>query len=46
MIEFARGEFARQKDVTDLRMIRYLLSTGKTDFERFGKQTSGGQGMG
>ena len=34
MREYARGEFERQKDVEDLRKIRYLLSTGKAEFDR------------
>ena len=34
MREYARAEFERQKDVEDLRKIRYLLSTGKAEFDR------------
>lgn len=41
MKKFAREEFEQHKAVEDLRKIRYLLSTGKTDFERLGKQVSG-----
>lgn len=41
MEEYAREEFERHKAVEDLRKIRYLLSTGKTEFERLGKQVSG-----
>jgi len=41
---YAREEFERQREVVDLRKVRYLLSTGKTEFERLGKQVSGGGG--
>ena len=41
MKRYAREEFERHKDVHDSRKIRYLLSTGKTEFERLGKQVSG-----
>ena len=34
MREYARAEFERQKEVDDLRKIRYLLSTGKVEFDR------------
>lgn len=34
MREYARAEFERQKEVEDLRKIRYLLSTGKAEFDR------------
>ena len=34
MREYARAEFERQKGVEDLRKIRYLLSTGKAEFDR------------
>ncbi|EFQ99819.1 hypothetical protein MGYG_02831 [Nannizzia gypsea CBS 118893] len=30
---FARGEFERHRNVTDAGHIRYLLSTGKTEFD-------------
>ncbi|EFX05217.1 complex 1 lyr protein [Grosmannia clavigera kw1407] len=30
---YARGEFERNRDVTDLAHIRYLVSTGKTEWE-------------
>lgn len=30
---FARAEFERHRNVTDLSHIRYLLSTGKTEWE-------------
>ncbi|ODH50265.1 hypothetical protein GX48_03537 [Paracoccidioides brasiliensis] len=33
MRSFARHEFERHKDVTDLTHIRFLISTGKTEFE-------------
>jgi Complex 1 protein (LYR family) len=32
-ISWARGEFERNKDVSDITQIRYLISTGKTEFE-------------
>ncbi|KAL8707790.1 MAG: hypothetical protein Q9220_007242 [cf. Caloplaca sp. 1 TL-2023] len=34
MKTFAREEFERHRAVTDETKIRYLLSTGKTEFER------------
>ena len=34
MRDYARAEFERQKEVEDLRQIRYLLSTGKAEFDR------------
>ncbi|KAL8927922.1 MAG: hypothetical protein Q9172_001148 [Xanthocarpia lactea] len=34
MKKFAREEFERHRAVTDDSKIRYLVSTGKTDFER------------
>lgn len=33
MRTFARGEFERNKFVHDLGHIRYLISTGKTQFD-------------
>ncbi|KAJ5096053.1 hypothetical protein NUU61_005409 [Penicillium alfredii] len=30
---YARQEFERHREVTDLQHIRYLLSTGKSEFE-------------
>ncbi|KAF2427546.1 hypothetical protein EJ08DRAFT_352696 [Tothia fuscella] len=33
MRSFARGEFGRYKDVTDIGHIRYLISSGKTQFD-------------
>ena len=40
MREYARAEFERQKGVEDLRKIRYLLSTGKAEFDRLMGQVS------
>ena len=37
---YAREEFERQRDVEDLRIIRYLLSTGKVEFDRLMGQIS------
>lgn len=34
MQSYAREEFERQKEVTDLRRIRYLLSTGRAEWKR------------
>ncbi|KAJ5201877.1 uncharacterized protein N7498_006540 [Penicillium cinerascens] len=31
--DYARREFERHREVTDLAHIRYLLSTGKSEFE-------------
>ncbi|KAI2238729.1 hypothetical protein LOZ13_003691, partial [Ophidiomyces ophidiicola] len=31
--QFARQEFERNKSVTDLTHIRYLISTGKAEFD-------------
>ncbi|KAK2766679.1 hypothetical protein FQN54_005992 [Arachnomyces sp. PD_36] len=33
LIHYARHEFERNRDVTDLTQIRYLISTGKTEFD-------------
>ncbi|KAH7131879.1 hypothetical protein B0J11DRAFT_612073 [Dendryphion nanum] len=33
MRQFARSEFEQQKNVTDLGHIRYLISSGKTQFD-------------
>lgn len=41
MKQYAREEFEQHRAVEDLRKIRYLLSTGRTEFERLGKQVSG-----
>ncbi|KAI0804453.1 complex 1 LYR protein [Xylaria sp. FL0933] len=38
---FARAEFERHKDVTDLDHIRYLLSTGKTEWESMERYIGG-----
>lgn len=32
-ISYAKNEFARNKHVTDITQIRYLVSTGKTEFD-------------
>jgi hypothetical protein len=32
-ISYAKNEFSRNKQVTDITHIRYLVSTGKTEFE-------------
>ena len=32
-IAYAKKEFARNKHVTDITQIRYLVSTGKTEFD-------------
>ncbi|RMZ80722.1 hypothetical protein DV738_g2598, partial [Chaetothyriales sp. CBS 135597] len=34
LLAYAKGEFARHKHVTDLSQIRYLISTGKTEFDQ------------
>lgn len=41
MKKYAREEFEQHRGVEDVRKIRYMLSTGKTEFERLGKQVSG-----
>ncbi|GAB7326312.1 hypothetical protein MBLNU13_g10285t1 [Cladosporium sp. NU13] len=33
LLDFARGEFEQHRHVTDLGHIRYLISTGKTQFD-------------
>ncbi|KAF1973990.1 hypothetical protein BU23DRAFT_462800 [Bimuria novae-zelandiae CBS 107.79] len=33
MVQFARSEFEKHRHVTDLSHIRYLISTGKTQFD-------------
>lgn len=40
MKRYAKEEFKRQRDVEDLRIIRYLLSTGKVEFDRLIGQVS------
>ena len=32
-LAYAKGEFERHKNVTDITQIRYLISTGKTEFD-------------
>lgn len=41
MKRYAREEFEQHRGVEDLRKIRYLLSIGKTEYERLGKEVSG-----
>lgn len=36
-LAYARGEFERNRHVHDLTQIRYLISTGKTEFETMGR---------
>ncbi|KAI1383995.1 complex 1 protein-domain-containing protein [Hypoxylon trugodes] len=38
---FARAEFERHRDVTDITHIRYLLSTGKTEWESMERYIGG-----
>ena len=38
---YAREEFEQRKDVEDLRKIRYLLSTGKAEFDKLRGQIGG-----
>ncbi|KAI1375478.1 hypothetical protein F4677DRAFT_422948 [Hypoxylon crocopeplum] len=38
---FARAEFERHRSVTDLGHIRYLLSTGKTEWESMERHIGG-----
>ena len=40
MRQYARGEFERQRGLEDMRSIRYLLSTGKAEFDRLMGQIS------
>ncbi|KAH6672496.1 hypothetical protein B0J14DRAFT_74765 [Halenospora varia] len=40
-LDFAKEEFRRNKDVKDLTQIRYLISTGKTQWETFERYISG-----
>lgn len=37
MIQYVRNEFERNREVEDLVQIRYLVSTGKADWERASK---------
>ncbi|KAI0121242.1 hypothetical protein BJ170DRAFT_645588 [Xylariales sp. AK1849] len=39
--DFARSEFERHRGVTDLGHIRYLLSTGKTEWENMERYIDG-----
>ncbi|KAL2133227.1 hypothetical protein VTI74DRAFT_2692 [Chaetomium olivicolor] len=39
--KFARDEFERHRGVTDLGHIRYLLSTGKTEWETMERYING-----
>ncbi|AEO67830.1 uncharacterized protein THITE_2116940 [Thermothielavioides terrestris NRRL 8126] len=39
--KFARGEFERNRGVTDIDHIRYLLSTGKTEWESMERYIDG-----
>jgi len=45
MKSFAREEFERNKDVQDLGHIRYLVSTGKEEFERVRRYVDEGVGQ-
>ncbi|KAI1173588.1 complex 1 LYR protein [Nemania sp. FL0916] len=38
---FARAEFERHRGVTDLNHIRYLLSTGRTEWQSMGRYIDG-----
>ncbi|KAM0335514.1 hypothetical protein ACHAQA_000562 [Verticillium albo-atrum] len=38
---YARGEFERHRDVTDIGHIRYLLSTGKVEWDSMGRYVEG-----
>lgn len=38
---YAREEFEQRRNEGDLRTIRYLLSTGKAEFERVGRLVGG-----
>lgn len=40
-VGFARAEFESHKNVTDLQHIRYLLSTGKTEWEKMERYIDG-----
>ena len=41
MRKYAREEFERQREVTEVRKIRYLLSTGRVEWKRFGGMFGG-----
>jgi hypothetical protein len=38
---YAREEFEQRREVTELRQVRYLLSTGKAEYERMRGQVGG-----
>ncbi|KAI8291282.1 LYR motif-containing protein 2 [Colletotrichum sp. SAR11_57] len=38
---YARDEFERHRDVTDINHIRYLISTGKTEFQGMERYVDG-----
>jgi predicted ATPase len=38
---FARAEFERHRDVEDMAHVRYLLSTGKTEWENMERMIGG-----
>ncbi|KAI8240255.1 LYR motif-containing protein 2 [Colletotrichum sp. SAR 10_99] len=38
---YARDEFERHRDVTDINHIRYLISTGKTEFQSMERYIDG-----
>ncbi|QPG96057.1 hypothetical protein C2857_003011 [Epichloe festucae Fl1] len=38
---FARDEFEKRRDVTDMNHIQYLLSTGKTEWESMERYVEG-----
>ncbi|PKS09934.1 hypothetical protein jhhlp_004557 [Lomentospora prolificans] len=40
-VGFARGEFESHKNVTDIQHIRYLISTGKTEWEKMERYIDG-----
>ncbi|CZR56081.1 uncharacterized protein PAC_05969 [Phialocephala subalpina] len=40
-LRFARDEFKRNKGVTDITQIRYLISTGKTQWETMERYIDG-----
>jgi len=41
MKHYAREEFEQHREVTELRQVKYLLSTGKAEFERLRGQVGG-----
>ena len=41
MRKYARDEFERQREVMDVRKIRYLLSTGRAEWKRLGGMFGG-----